>query len=36
MSIFRTADIFGDYGDIRINTYSTGFRQAVGSLLDAE
>jgi hypothetical protein len=36
MSISRTADIFGDWGDIRKNTYISGFGQAVKSLLDAE
>jgi hypothetical protein len=36
MSVSRTADIFGNWGDIRINTYISGLGQAVESLLNAK
>jgi hypothetical protein len=36
MSVSRTADIFGDWGDIRKSTYVGGVGQAVKPLLDAE
>jgi hypothetical protein len=36
MSVSRTADIFGDWGDMRKSTYIGGFGQAVKPLLNAE
>jgi hypothetical protein len=36
MSISRTSGIFGDWGDIRINTYSSGISHAIEPLLNAE
>jgi hypothetical protein len=36
MSVSRTADIFGDWGDMRKNTYIGGFGQAEKPLLKAE
>jgi hypothetical protein len=36
MSVSRTADIFGDWGDMRKSTYIGGFGQVVKPLLNAE
>jgi hypothetical protein len=36
MSVSRTADIFGDWGDMRKTTYIGGFGQAEKPLLEAE
>jgi hypothetical protein len=36
MSVSRTADIFGDWGDMRKSTHIGGIGQAVKPLLDAE
>jgi hypothetical protein len=34
--VLWTAGIFGDWGDIRVNTYISGFGHAIEPLLNAE